>query len=493
VISRDGHHADIGLWTALPCIELKGLGTSIVESIDHYIARLSWMTATSMSRIIADGKKPFRVARRILDAPSRLIGPGTEYIEAISSLEMLTGVPTLRHGSLYVIDNLLLLRAGNDISRHHRWCPQCYLNWDERNSYEPLIWQIGLRKTCPLHACCLESRCRNCDATMTASVLYKRRRECSQCGNSLGGTARYPDLTTYEQWMEQQLEKLIEICASPGRSQISGDIIAQFRKAMSSSISEMRSHTHKHALVAMLGNQARTRRNYSRFSMSRMIHLCAVQGISIADFIERPSEASAKPLFKSWSSYIPLRIPKENVVTRIKLVRTAIRRILALREIEYLPHPHMWSHASGLSEEILITRNLPEYRRYLLKYSSQPSSLTNDEIQLIFEKILEALEFHLPNPFQRYVTKHLTYKFREISMSEPSLLLVIIRSAILWRRNLEISKSKLLKMSRIDLNFHKCFGGLFHSNGMPKLPDSMYAQLKTLDPEGKTRAMLKDT
>jgi hypothetical protein len=180
-------------WTVLPPVPLMGVGTELVESVEHYASRLAWITGTSVDRLCALPSPFDEPAPGKPGGTNRFCGPGKTYQRRIENLEALTGVETIRCGSFLVLEELLATGAIGRSSRRHRWCPECYLAWDEAASWEPLIWKVDLLTTCPIHGCSLEFRCRQCHATQSSTTKYERRRRCRDCGTSLAGRGEVID------------------------------------------------------------------------------------------------------------------------------------------------------------------------------------------------------------------------------------------------------------------------------------------------------------
>lgn len=97
---------------------------------------------------------------------------------------------------------------------------------------------------------------------------------------------------------------------------------------------------------------------------------------------------------------------------------------------------------------------------YLL---AQPIKAAHHLVERSFQISLEKLASHNENPFEVCDMKKLT---RDVGMSgaiDSAFVPAIIQSAVLWRRNLELSKAKVLGLSRTELEFHKSFGGFLSS------------------------------
>jgi hypothetical protein len=172
-----------------------GIGTSEVESLTGYVARLAEAHVLSVGDMV--GREPVNLPRRekrlrkslpkahLFHAYSYAINgaSGTaqswarsfERITVVSGLELLTLLP-LR----WMLSDMSLFR------RHRAWCPRCYEE-DHRNgiAYERLLWSLRAVALCPRHSVPLEQQCPFCSCALPPLSVRSRPGHCSACGEWL--------------------------------------------------------------------------------------------------------------------------------------------------------------------------------------------------------------------------------------------------------------------------------------------------------------------
>jgi TniQ len=173
-----------------------GIGTSEVESLTGYVARLAEAHVLSVGDMV--GREPVNLPRR--EKPLRNPRPKTHLFHAYSyaingasgtarswasSFERITGVSGLELLTLlplrWTLSDMSLFR------RHRAWCPQCYEE-DHRNGivYERLLWSLRAVTVCSKHAVLLELRCPICRKELPPLAVRSRPGHCSACGEWLG-------------------------------------------------------------------------------------------------------------------------------------------------------------------------------------------------------------------------------------------------------------------------------------------------------------------
>ena len=148
-------------WTAIPPLELRGIGTGLVESLASYVSRVIATTGATRSGLARHlGLRSTKQMHR-LGAFHAAKDPGlTEAV--IDELQRLTGQRALRCGTLWALSRIIAENSPCHSGKsRRRWCPSCYEDWDA-TSYEPLVWEIDLLICCPVHGCRLESSCPAC-------------------------------------------------------------------------------------------------------------------------------------------------------------------------------------------------------------------------------------------------------------------------------------------------------------------------------------------
>jgi hypothetical protein len=201
-------------WTILPPLKLKGVSTSLVESVPSYLARMLWTTGVSLNHLakfVARRAGPGAGSTRTFMTADALHSIA---ISRIRELEVLTGERHLRCGSLWALSEIMSSNANVYGKNRRRWCPRCYGDWNN-DSYEPLVWRIDLLGVCPRHQCRMECTCPTCGSFQRDVYLQEHRLVCCACGASLAEGAISTKRPAFAQWIDEQILQLIEYCATP--------------------------------------------------------------------------------------------------------------------------------------------------------------------------------------------------------------------------------------------------------------------------------------
>lgn len=282
-------------WSVLPPLTLRGVGTSLVESAEHYAARLVWTAGTSLKQLCTLSPPYRENSSGKIGGLNRFCGPGDVYRERVRNLEHLTGVETIRCGTLMVLEPVLWPWALWSKSRG--WCPECYAQWDDDTSWEPLIWQQSLLQCCPVHACRIACECRSCGRSQDFAVPYGQRRICRRCRQSLGWTSEPDRPHPRVKWMQRQLEALVELCATPYEPPVSESALSKFIEAVP--IDKLpRFWSRLVVRDAMV--KSRRRGMHVRAGIDSIIELCAIHGVLAKDMLLDPVGTASKPLLDNW-------------------------------------------------------------------------------------------------------------------------------------------------------------------------------------------------
>lgn len=208
-----------GLWTALPAQALGHVATAQVESLEHYVLRMSEVTGLRRASLL----KPTQIEAVHAAIPQRGL---LQHVErSIGAMEHLTGQANLRCGTLWAVSRALSLHGMCAMNRPRRWCPICYAEQEVAGASEPLAWSIRLLQTCPAHGCALVDRCRICGATQPDCDALVQRRQCRQCAASLGWRAGSAHLaqSALERWIDAQILAIVRYAADPQSAQLPSD------------------------------------------------------------------------------------------------------------------------------------------------------------------------------------------------------------------------------------------------------------------------------
>lgn len=324
-------------WTVLPPLELRGLGTPLVESLQHYCLRLAWMTGLSLGAITRLASSSSGGIARDGKYRNSLCGPGTRFVAITHALERMTGNNDLRHGTLWVLKDVI----GGGLGSHtdfRRWCPTCYAAWGGSIAEiaEPLAWQIGLLGTCLVHGCAIEDKCRLCGSQQNAATPLGRRAFCMKCSGSLAWESQVTQTSDFFRWVDCQLESLIKLCGTPGQQPIPEDSPLLFCEMLA-----RQADAHGRAPVAFRRFIYATDRNARKFSrkpsIRALVNLCAMQGISVCDALLRPTEAAAKPLLDLWTGFHAIPVPQRLSRAHVNDAAWCLHFLMVKLEGGYLP------------------------------------------------------------------------------------------------------------------------------------------------------------
>lgn len=185
------------------CLEPMGVGTSDVECLTGYVARLAEAHGVHTRTLVRHELVP------LLGRP-HLSKPADNSLSAfwIKDTRALNGTRTLARDWVLTLERLTLRRdlrfltlltwadvlPSRGLLRPARaWCPACYQEWRQTGQavYEPLLWALAVIDICPRHRQRLHSRCPYPDCGQPLPLLASRSRPgyCSRCERWLGGSS----------------------------------------------------------------------------------------------------------------------------------------------------------------------------------------------------------------------------------------------------------------------------------------------------------------
>lgn len=312
----------------------RQIGTALVESVEHYVSRLAWISGVDV-RALCSKERHFVEQRRGGDTRiARVRGPRWTYKQKIQVLEQFTGLQTIRCGSLIVLDEVLISRALYRHSACRHWCPECFKDWEDDDSWEPLIWQSAPDIGCPIHGCDLLSRCECCLSTQRLSERYERRRHCWCCGAGLAGDGVRSTRTDYHRWMQHQMCDLVRFCSTDGQERVPASRYATFLNGLAflPSIRENLPWPIKLAL-----RRANSNRRDNRATLETLMNVCALQGVSVVKMLVDPVGASSRSLIDLWEGYRSIEFPGKPCSVRVRVFDECLNEVLFNCRRMYLP------------------------------------------------------------------------------------------------------------------------------------------------------------
>jgi hypothetical protein len=379
----DAHTFRSRFWSVLPPLPLHGLNSGLVESFDHYVLRLARISGTSLRRMREIGSSVVtrEVAREAPDGVAKII-----YI-----VEALTGLGNLRHGTFWVLKDVVSpFFLGRSRSRR-RWCPDCYGQWDHRYSYEPLLWSVGVVSCCPVHGCALESKCTSCGANQPASTPLSRRHTCVRCRFPLTKKMLVPDTTQFSRWVDDQIMDLIEFCSVDGQAPLPEDAYSKYIEGVAAQISDVRrAPAPLRSAIRMTLSHAQARKP----TIWTMLNACALQAVSVREMLVAPTSVSLGPLIGLWCDYLPLPLRSEEACCNAEVACLLMDRMLHSGKAGYLPSLDIVIQETSVSRALLREADEQLYGRYQKRYSDQADSLALARLARAFQyaqRVLRAL------------------------------------------------------------------------------------------------------
>ncbi|MGG1880370.1 helix-turn-helix domain-containing protein [Paenibacillus cisolokensis] len=307
---------DLGIQNTSKLFSLKpiGIGTSMVESLSGYIARLAVEHRTTIGKIFADVFTPYlnkhylhEISKRggngFYDSAHMINGVSTGAKEFSIMLNELTGNSNLEFLTLLRFANVIPQRGL--LRTNKAWCPVCFEDMVNTNSpvYEPLIWLIKAVSVCRKHNTLLVERCPNCSRR---NLVMDRRSSpgfCSHCNTWLGkGRTSNLNILDHESRIKAMMvERLLKNISVP----VKDGIITSLRNIVTDENSSVAHSARK------LGVPKTTFWGWFRgknlLPISEVIRICNKYGIDIVDFYKGYNKRDHFPVIFS------KRIKKTNV------------------------------------------------------------------------------------------------------------------------------------------------------------------------------------
>lgn len=185
-----------------------GIGTSHVESLTSFIARLAEAHCLLPKTLITEIIAPHIQQTFVKQCTSRGLGALFERARTINSsgntakdfiraIETLTCHQNLQFLTLVTWSDVLGSKAL--LHNHKAWCSACYQEWLTSTNivYEPLLWSLKTVEICSKHRILLSQNCPHCHQQLPLLFWHSRLGFCSNCHNSLIDFA-LTDKETYE-------------------------------------------------------------------------------------------------------------------------------------------------------------------------------------------------------------------------------------------------------------------------------------------------------
>lgn len=361
-----------------------GVGTSLVESAEHYACRLAWTSGITMSQLrLLFPKTGIGCGNT---GSSGFCGPGRLFEERICRLEELSGIENIRCGTFSVLNSVLSSKALNKSSARHRWCPICYLEWDEDTSYEPLLWRVNQAVFCPIHLCALETSCAVCDSPQAISKSYELRRTCGACGSSLSGPGRMFSPSDYSVWAQAQVSELIELCATPGQKPIQEDAYIRFVIGISKWLERpsLLPRTIRYSYMEVLAGRK------SRACLSTIIGFAAFQAVSAVELLIDPRAAASPPLFSAIAAFDDPDSLHRHHFLRVAAFDKCVSTIFHRCRHTFLPPLHLLVESARANVDVTFA-DIGVRARYQSAFAQQDEHFLQPSAGVVFRQAVKAI------------------------------------------------------------------------------------------------------
>lgn len=277
-----------------------GAGSLEVESLGCYFFRLAqahdcsrWQLGRHL-RAWSDANGagvPWRYfPSGMLDKAMTMCGYGSAVSRIVESLQLATGVPTLRSGTLLSLENVAARNAPKTLRTRRAWCPACYsedIN-AQNEAYDRLLWSVVPIKRCAIHKVELRTQCPKCNSPQDYSRDLRQLTRCIYCKGSLMGDQCHMTVSPNPYFGEKQIHELISACAKNPGLTLQSDSIAEFFRRARLELSP------NHPLRARSSSFSRYG---SRATLESLLQLATTFNVSLLDFQASGQLAPNLPLY----------------------------------------------------------------------------------------------------------------------------------------------------------------------------------------------------
>lgn len=331
-----------GTFSLLPPLELRSDGDGNVESLDHYVSRLAHCVGLSVyavARMLT--RPPLPPGLELLRGNERRvwIGPGERVQEVVDRLAAASGVPDLYRATfLHLTPALSSVGFANfrSSSSSRKWCPCCYLEWDDYLSFEPLYWAFGALSVCPIHHCRMQSRCQSCGRRQHHGTRYPCRRNCRTCFAPLGYHAEIVSTSAYPAWINRQCVMTAHVASNTQRPVAPDCFDRYFERVLSRWRDGEPIPRHVKASMSSLERRWNAGERNLKPTIMQYMNFAAFHGTNVDEIMLLPESAAAEPLVEGeWRSFEHFTL-RRTLRTKLGKLQSALERLLK-SEIPHLP------------------------------------------------------------------------------------------------------------------------------------------------------------
>lgn len=375
--------------TLFPPLSLREDDDGNVESLDHYMVRLAdclGISVAAVFRMLASRSSTGEIPSRDVGNRNAWIGPNPRTADCVSSLIQATGVPDLYRGTFR---NLSPILSGigfancNSSANARRWCPRCYLEWEDDTSFEPLYWSFGALGKCPIHECKIITRCVTCGSRQMHGAKYSIRRQCRSCLRPLGSTSPRVKTEPYEDWVNRQCIQTARAAATLEHP-IPPDTFDRYFTRVLARWSEGEPIS-RYVKASMNNLEARWRKGdrLLRPTMTQYLNFASFHGSSVEEIMLSPESAAAEPLIEGARqsfTHFSLRRPRKESLVSLKL---AMEKLIA-SDIPLLPSASAITSAFEIDLAYARERMCDAIAAYTSVRNSQGRRYSKQELRRAF-------------------------------------------------------------------------------------------------------------
>ena len=378
-------------WTPLPPLQLRGVESGLVESLNHYAQRMAHICGITRDRLV-------RVLKRHRGLPHRerggqqvssWTGPSSDYASLLFPLMELTGQQDLFKGTFHCVSGVLgrggLATMSEKVNRH-RWCPKCYLDWDDDVSYEPLVWAFSMLTACPTHGVLMEGRCTHCGLEQNALSRYSHRRICRVCKQSLAWIGSRAPADPSQEWVDSTLAKFTQFSASLD-AVLPFSVYTEFLDGMRE---RLRSGEAFPPAIRQFVSQRIDSSKLALPTIAQYLNFCAFQGCEIEEMMTSPRSAASRPLFDRGAGFATIPFKRRAIASNIVSIGLCMERLLASNDL-LLPSTGLLCRQFGVWADVVRDRLPDLHRLYIERYVAQSVVLPTPHVRRGFEAVLHAI------------------------------------------------------------------------------------------------------
>lgn len=299
--------------TALAPLPVQGLATPYVESIWSYVARLAKVHGVRP-------KDVHELVRNFCPDPSQkvfggdsgrtmggwLAGYSPNACNYVHRLSILTGQENCWALSLARLNGQLARNVTGCITPSLRWCPSCIAESNNK-IIEPLLWQISLIESCPIHALSLISCCTKCGTERQSLLNNAGSGICGSCRESLANSrSTVATLSPYQEWRQKQVLDLLSYTSDPNEDNPVENGTLLFNNALAWTVEPQSRYLDSRGRKLLQTFHKSLINNNSLPRLESLIDVAGFLGVTVRQILLTPSEAASMPLNVGLSEMHPM-------------------------------------------------------------------------------------------------------------------------------------------------------------------------------------------